>query len=153
MQVRHGWPSVISWHLCLERVNYLYKAELECSRYSPFLCFLLAAADFAVIFALTAQCFCITKSLQTMRDWRVLFYFHRQVKKIFFLAPHLNQPFHRDPEFIRDGVVTLQEWKWCKFCMQSILSLCISTGFARWPHARYYYSCHYVTICQSATIT
>jgi len=37
-----------------------------------------------------------------MCDWRVLFHFHRQVKKIFFFAAHLNQSLDKDTEFTRD---------------------------------------------------
>ena len=56
-----------------------------------------------------------------MRDWRVLFYFHRQVKEIFFFTANLNKAFH----------LRLFTKELDKRALQVILVQCTNNKYAR----------------------
>lgn len=55
----------------------------------PFLCLLLAAADFAVVFALATERLRVAKCLQAVSYRFVLFHLHGQVEEDFLLASNL----------------------------------------------------------------
>jgi hypothetical protein len=57
--------------------------------YSSYLCFLIATAVVTFEFVITAQCFCVTKTLQTVGDTGVLVNINLKIKEIFIFTAHL----------------------------------------------------------------
>jgi hypothetical protein len=69
--------------------DFCLTSGLAITKIISYLCFLVTAAVVTLELVITAQCFCVTKALQTVGDAGVLVDINLKIKKIFIFTTHL----------------------------------------------------------------